>query len=97
MKTNVAESSVAAYHAMPLAQHKTQQDRVVDAVEAIGGWVSRRQIAKYTRMETATVSARVNAQVGARLVEDNERSECPITGKQVYKVRLRRKGEKVTV
>jgi hypothetical protein len=89
MKTNVPESSVAAYHTMPLAKHKTQQDRIVEAVEAIGGWVSRRQIAQYTGMETATVSARVNAQVGARLVQDECLSTCPITGKSVHKVRLR--------
>jgi len=89
MKTNVADSSLEAFDSLRFRHLGAQEMLVVSAVAAFGDWVSRRQIATYTGLETATVAARVNALVCAgRLIESARTMACPITGRQVHMVTL---------
>jgi predicted transcriptional regulator len=47
--------------------------------------LTRRMVATGLKMETGTVSARVNKLIKDGIViESNEKAKCPITGKSVY-------------
>ncbi|MDP0496392.1 MAG: hypothetical protein Q7Q73_09305 [Verrucomicrobiota bacterium JB024] len=96
MKQNVRESSQIAYDTLKTEPLGRQQKQVIAAVALLlrtaqhdNGWVSRRQIATTTDLETSTVAARTNALVAARrLVESEDLRRCPITGRSVHMVAL---------
>lgn len=96
MKQNVRESSLMAYDSLKTADLGNQERQVLAGVAMLirtgqhtDGWVSRRQIAQVTGLETSTVSARTNALISAhRLAEDEQLRPCPITGRQVHMVGL---------
>ncbi|MFT6552967.1 hypothetical protein [Alloalcanivorax venustensis] len=96
MKTSVRESSLMAYDAITTADLGRQQKQVLAGVALLirtgqdaDGWVSRRQIATITGLETSTVAARTNSLVLAhRLVESEDLTPCPVTGRNVHMVSL---------
>lgn len=91
MKTNVRESSLETYYGDLVPKGlQAQQSVIVKAMAKLGpGWYSRRQISEASRLETSTVSARVNALLSANLLEEDDHlSPCPITARSVHKVRL---------
>jgi len=93
---SVRESSLMAYDAITTADLGRQQKQVLAGVAMLirtgqhtDGWVSRRQIAQLTGLETSTVAARTNSLIAAhRLVESEELQPCPVTGRNVHKVGL---------
>ena len=93
---NIRESSLIAYDTLKTEPLGRQQRQVLAAVALLlrtgqhdEGWVSRRQIATTTGLETSTVAARTNALVAARrLVESEDLRRCPITGRNVHMVGL---------
>lgn len=96
MKQNVRESSLMVYDALKTARLGRQERQVLAGVALLirtgqhtDGWVSRRQIAQLTGLETSTVAARTNSLIQARrLVESEELTPCPVTGKRVHMVGL---------
>lgn len=96
MKQNVRESSLMAYDTLKTADLGRQEKQVLAGVallirtgQHIDGWVSRRQIATITGLETSTVAARTNSLVLAhRLAESEDLTPCPITGRNVHMVGL---------
>lgn len=96
MKQNVRESSLIAYDTLKAEPLGRQQRQVLAGAALLirtgqhtDGWVSRRQIARLTGLETSTVAARTNALVAARrLVESEDLRRCPITGRSVHMVAL---------
>ena len=91
MKTNVAESSLAAYDSLGVEPLSRIQSVVMEAIDALGGgWVSRKQIAQQSGLETSTVAGRVNELIAARRLEQSTAlMTCPVTGRGVRMVRLR--------
>lgn len=93
---NVRESSLMAYDTLKTADLGRQQKQVLAGVALLirtgqhtDGWVSRRQIAQLTGLETSTVAARTNSLVLAhRLVESEDLTPCPVTGRSVHMVSL---------
>jgi hypothetical protein len=93
---NVRESSLMAYDTLKTADLSRQEKQVLAGVALLirpgqhtDGWVSRRQIASITGLETSTVAARTNSLIAARrLVESEELTPCPVTGRNVHKVGL---------
>ena len=100
MKTSVRESSLMAYDTLKTADLGRQQKQVLAGVALLirtgqhtDGWVSRRQIAQLTGLETSTVAARTNSLIAARrLVESEDLTPCPVTGRSVHKVGLSASG-----
>ncbi len=96
MKQNVRESSLMAYDTLKTADLGRQEKQVLAGVALLirtgqhtDGWVSRRQIAQLTGLETSTVAARTNSLIAARrLVESEDLTPCPVTGRNVHKVGL---------
>lgn len=96
MKTSVRESSLMAYDTLKTADLGRQQKQVLAGVALLirtgqhtDGWVSRRQIATITGLETSTVAARTNSLIQARrLVESEDLTPCPVTGRNVHMVAL---------
>ena len=96
MKTSVRESSLMAYDTLKTADLGRQEKQVLAGVALLirtgqhtDGWVSRRQIAQITGLETSTVAARVHSLIAAhRLVESEDLTPCPVTGKRVHMVGL---------
>ena len=96
MKTSVRESSLMAYDTLKTADLGRQQRQVLAGVALLirtgqhtDGWVSRRQIAQLTGLETSTVAARTNSLVLAhRLAESEDLTPCPVTGRNVHMVGL---------
>jgi len=96
MKTSVRESSLMAYDTLKTEDLGRQQRQVLAGVALLirtgqhtDGWVSRRQIAQLTGLETSTVAARTNSLIAAhRLVESEDLRRCPITGRNVHMVGL---------
>lgn len=96
MSQNVRESSLMAYDTLKTADLGRQERQVLAGVALLirtgqhtDGWVSRRQIAQLTGLETSTVAARTNSLIAARrLVESEELTPCPVTGRNVHKVGL---------
>lgn len=90
MKTNVADTSVGAYHQL---RHKdTQTKRIYEYVENHGS-ATISMIANKLGMEKSTTSARVNAMVNGitrngRVIQQPSlemsfKGKCPITGVRV--------------
>lgn len=90
MKTNVADTSIEAYHGLTVAQLSASQKRVIEAIEE-GRNYSRAEIAAKTGMRLSSVCGRVNELIAARLLEPAERRSCAETGKSINPVRLPRK------
>ena len=93
MKTSVRESSLMAYDTLktePLGrQVLAGVALLIRTGQHAGGWVSRRQIARITGLETSTVAARTNSLIAARrLVESEELTPCPVTGRNVHMVSI---------
>lgn len=96
MKQNVRESSLEAYETLKTQPMAHQEWQVLSGVAYLvlegldtDGWVSRRQIAHTTKLETSTVAARVNSLLAAgRLIESMALMRCPISGRNVHMVRL---------
>ena len=96
MSQNVRESSLIAYDTLKTADLGRQEKQVLAGVALLirtgqhtDGWVSRRQIAQITGLETSTVAARTNSLIAARrLVESEELQPCPVTGRNVHMVGL---------
>jgi hypothetical protein len=96
MSQNVRESSQIAYDTLKTADLGRQEKQVLAGVALLirtgqhaDGWVSRRQIATITGLETSTVAARVHSLIAARrLVESGELQPCPVTGRNVHMVGL---------
>ena len=88
MKTSVRESSLMAYDTLKTEPLSRQQRQVLAGVALLirtgqhtDGWVSRRQIAQLTGLETSTVAAHTNSLIAAhRLVESEDLQPCPVTG-----------------
>lgn len=94
MKQDVRRSSLETYDALGLKALSQIQYQVIGAMIDLGRdqWVSRRQIARASGLETSTVAGRVNELVTAgRLVESEYRWRCPVTGRRVHKVQLAHK------
>ena len=94
MKTNVRDSSLEAYYGeLVVSGLAAQQATVLVAMVELGGWVSRKQIARHTGLETGTVAGRVNALIAAGLVEEEpDGMPCPISGRCVHMVRKAEEG-----
>ena len=96
MSQNVRESSLMAYDTLKTADLGRQEKQVLAGVALLirtgqhtDGWVSRRQIARLTGLETSTVAARVHSLIAAhRLVESEDLTPCPVTGRNVHMVGL---------
>lgn len=96
MKTAVAESSLVAYDGLKFQELCSIQRKVMSAIAELyirgdsdGGYVSRKQIARFTGLESSTVAGRVNELVAAgRLVEQEQLAPCPVTGRRVHMVAL---------
>lgn len=96
MSQNVRESSLMAYDTLKTADLGRQEKQVLAGVALLirtgqhtDGWVSRRQIARITGLETSTVAARTNSLIAARrLAESEDLTPCPITGRNVHMVSL---------
>ena len=78
LTSKIAFSQLQKDHAIP-----TQENKILlylqDNKEA-----TRRQIARDLKMETSTVSARVNSLVNKRLIRSKKLTKCPITKKLVH-------------
>ena len=83
----VSTTSISAYR-----QHKGNnfagQHGIILAVLHPGKLYSRRQIAKACKLETSTVSARVNELLEYGQLEVCGRMKCPVTGVTVEAVKL---------
>jgi len=96
MKTNVRDSSLDAREEMKFKGMQHRQQQILAAIrlllrtgQAVDGWVSRRQIARASGLETSCVSGRVNDMVGSVLEEREDTQPCPVTGRAVHLVRIR--------
>lgn len=99
MKTQVLDTSIAAYRAMPVKQLATQAERIEEIVEQ---WcfaprkdgLSLREIKAmyglaYSDIDLSTVSARVNALVAAKRLERlTTTRKCSVTGVHIHPVRV---------
>lgn len=87
MRTNVTTSSLAAYDAIAgvITQEK---EREIAEVMKCGRRFTRREVAHITKMETSSVSARVNHMIFIGVVEVDGQMRCPITRKMVEAIRL---------
>ena len=94
MRTNVSDTSIAAYHGLPVKTLKTQSDRICEIVTKYHGWlggnISLKEIQSiYNRyhkdIDLSTVSARVNGLVAAKRLERLEETrKCSITGVNIH-------------
>lgn len=84
--TTVAATSIAAFH-----DHKANgfagQHGIILAVMRPGKLYSRRQISQMTKLETSTVSARVNEMLETGLLEVCGTLKCPHSGRHVEAVK----------
>lgn len=99
MHTNMLDTSVEAFHQLPISTLKTQSDRIYEVVAAHcarrGTDASLNEIKRLYRathgkdIELSTTSARVNALVAAGRLERLEITrKCSITGRNVHPIRL---------
>lgn len=77
----IRSSSLETYHNVIAGSREDGQAQLVlDAIQAMGR-CTRRMIAHRLRMETGTVSARVNKLLAdGRIVETGYKKPCPVTG-----------------
>lgn len=87
MRTAVKDTSIAAFHG-----HKANgfagQHGIILAVMRPGKLYSRRQIAKASKLETSTVSGRVNELLESGQLEVCGTIYCPLSGRKVEAVKL---------
>lgn len=70
-------------------QNQSQESKVYCALQNLGP-MTRRQIARATKIELNTVCARVNRLIERELLEDPNIVDCPISGEPVKQVRIKR-------
>jgi predicted transcriptional regulator len=87
MRTNVTSSSLAAYEAIAgvITQEK---EREIAEIMKCGRRFTRREVAHLTKMETSSVSARVNHMIFIGVIEVDGNIRCPITKKMVEAIKL---------
>lgn len=99
MTHNIRSTSMEAYFdLLQSGQLQEQEYLIVSFLHTVGAtrarhintWRSRKQIAKKLGLDTSTVAGRVNRLVKNKILEeDAHRSPCPISGRNVIKVRLK--------
>jgi hypothetical protein len=82
MKTDLASSSLAVFDAMKGAGFAAMQALILAKMKH-GRLYSRRQLAKLTKMETSSVSGRVNELIQSGAIKVCGTIRCPITGRNV--------------
>jgi len=94
MKTQVSDTSIAAYRALPVKQLATQADRIHEIADDLHGFtlslkeIQRIYRARHGDIELSTISARVNALVAAKRLERLETTrKCTISGVSIHPVR----------
>jgi len=85
MKTRVTETSIDAYHSLPLGMVSTSCQKIEDWVAANGNSTIG-EIAKGLQMEKSSVSARRNELIAANRVCLGGRRACRISGRTVETV-----------
>lgn len=83
MKTNVAETSINAYHNLINTGTLTKRQAELMAYMETVGAVTRRQIAKALEWDTGSAAGRVNELVALGKLEEIGTVKCPKTGKTV--------------
>ena len=87
MKTNVADTSIEAYHGHTVGDLTEGQRRVMAVIKE-GRDYSRAEIAKASGLPLQSVCGRVNELLTAKRLEHGPRRECAITQNTVNPVRL---------
>lgn len=97
MKTVMQETSIAAYHGLPVKTLATQSDRICEIVTKYHGWlggnISLKEIQSVYRryhgdIDLSTVSARVNGLVAAKRLERLETTrKCSISRISIHPLR----------
>lgn len=89
MKTNVAETSVQAYHDhINSGGAEGQAERVVFALSCIKGGATRKELAVFMGEDPGSVGGRANQLVkDKRLIEPTKR-KCSVSGKEVKLLEL---------
>lgn len=87
MKTAVTRTSLSAYDALRSAAFHGQHALILGHMKA-GRLYSRREIAKDLKLETSTVSGRVNELIEEGQIVVCGSIKCPITGRNVEAVKL---------
>ncbi|CAM2295486.1 MarR family transcriptional regulator [Ralstonia mannitolilytica] len=91
MRTNVAETSIDAYHSRSRRMlGQAQCDRIVEYVER-AGTATIAEIAKALGMEKSSVSGRRNELIAAGRLVLGGRRQCSVTGRSVQSVKLPQK------
>jgi len=76
-------ASIIALNDLSTLKINRQEKRILNYVLSRAKPVSRRQIARALKMETSTVSARVNNMVKYGVLDEDGKMTCPISKKQV--------------
>jgi predicted transcriptional regulator len=87
MKTAVTSSSLASYDAI-VGVITQEKEREIAEVMKSGRKFTRREISRITKMETSSVSARVNHMIFIGVIEVDGQMRCPITKKMVEAIKL---------
>lgn len=97
MRTNVADTSIDAYHALPVQTLKTQSDRICMLIECHWNlWkealslneIKRLHKSMFGDIDLSTISARVNGLVAAKRLERLEETrKCSISGVHIHPLR----------
>lgn len=90
MKTNVAQTSIAAHNDIHPVFAANQQEQVFNAIKA--AWSSGATISELAHMlglEKSSVSARRNALLASGRIELGDERKCRITGRTVQTVRVK--------
>jgi hypothetical protein len=91
MRTNVASTSIEAYHAIQSeGKLKPQHDIILQAIERSKDY-SLQELCVLTRLPINVVSGRCNELKAARRLETAQKRSCSITKRTVAPVRLPRK------
>lgn len=83
MRTNVADTSIDAYHQLIETGKESTQIKTIYEFVCKFHPCSRRQIHKATGIELGAVAGRCNALTKAGLLKEEKIGECQITGKKV--------------
>lgn len=88
MKTNVANSSLAAYDELQQGRMAECKQKIINSMSH-GMLYSRRQIAQITGLEVSCVAGRVNELLNVdKLLEVVGTIQCPITRRRVEAIAL---------
>ena len=93
MKTQVSDSSIGVYHDEIRGAKESDQAAQALAVIRKLGRCTRRQVAVELKMETSTSARAVNGLLNdykAQVFEELELFPCPITGRRVHWVYVKR-------